>query len=316
MSWTGFKKAVNRAGAHVIMKTSKNKETSVDPEFDNKEKNFLIYEDLITELGEELTNFKMLFVDLVETQFQLSKTLDSFYGDYNFGIESDNMVGISIENDGLSTLGSINNNSRINGRDGISLKLLQNLNEIRSTVLPMIDEPLDITVFKPIKELTEYNEEIHKLIKKRGRKKFDFDVSKTKLDKLQGDYDALDFSLRENNISNADEAVNSNPQLEKMRDKLEKMRGEFEIISNIYQDINQRLKLEIDEYIALRFSLLDPCFESFLKIQLKLYSDLQEKFKDNVEIDAQSRHDHETGKIDERLDEILNKMRSLDINNL
>ncbi|ODQ49278.1 hypothetical protein PICMEDRAFT_70831 [Pichia membranifaciens NRRL Y-2026] len=309
MSWSGFKKAVNRAGAHVIMKTSKVKESSVDAEFDEKEKSFLVFERLMTELNAELGNFKDIFVDLIETQFKLVKALDSFYGDYNFDIEADNMVGINIESDGSA-------GDRVNPRDGISLTLLRNLNDIRLTVLTQLNEPLDITVFQPIKELNEYNDEIHKLIKKRGRKKFDFDVSKNKLEKLQNEYNSLELSLREENSTNSNALVNSNTQLEKYKEKLDKLKSEDKSITDIYTDINQRLKNEIDEYIALRFSLLDPSFESFMKIQLKLYTDLQEKFNNDVQIDGATREDHESGKLDSRLDEILSKMRALDIHNL
>ncbi|KAG0677611.1 Bridging integrator 3 [Pichia californica] len=319
MSWSGFKKAVNRAGAHVIMKTTKNTETSIDLEFDEKEQNFQIFENLISELNLELSNFKSIFTDLIETQFKLIKALDSFYGDYNFDLKSDNMLGINI--DMIDNNDNNNNNnqndSRINQRDGISLYLLKNLNDIRLTSLNQLSEPLDITVFQPIKELKEYNEEIHRLIKKRGRKKFDFDVSKNKLEKLQNDYNILELSLREENSSSSSNAViNSNNQLEKMKEKLDKFKNDDKLISNIYNDINQRLKNEIDEYIALRFSLLDPSFESFMKIQLKLYSDMNDKFKDNIKVDGSTREDHETGKLDNRLDEILNKMKALDIHNL
>jgi amphiphysin len=314
MSWSGFKKAVNRAGAHVIMKTSKNKEESIDIDFDDKEKKFLIFEKLITELDNELSNYKSIFIDLIETQFKLIKTLDSFYGNYNFDLDSDNMVGINIENN--NNIGNNNNNNKINQRDGISLQLLKNLNEIKLSILPQLDEPLNLTVFQPINDLNDYNEEIHKLIKKRGRKKFDFDVSKNKLDKLQNDYNLLELSLREENNSISNSTINSNNQLEKTKEKLIKLTNEYNSTSNIYFDLNQRLKNEIDEYIALRFSLLDPSFESFIKIQLKLYSDLQEKFINNIQIDAVSKEDHETGKLDQRLDEILNKMKALDINNL
>lgn len=309
MSWTGFKKAVNRAGAHVIMKTNKNKETSVDPEFDQREKDFETFEKFTTELNSELMNFKAIFVDLIDTQLKLSKALDSFYGDYNFDIGADNMVGIDIESADGST-------SRVNERDGISLEMLKNMKSVKSSLLDELSEPLDVTVFSPIRELTEYNDEIHKLIKKRGRKKFDFDVAKTKLEKLQNDYNMLELSLREDNHSTTNSAVNSNNQLDKLKEKLNKMTLEYENYSSIYSDINQRLKNEIDEYISLRFQLLDPSFESFIKIQLKLYTDLAENLKDKITIDSSSKEEHETGLLDQRLDEIVNKMKSLEINNL
>lgn len=308
MSWSGFKKAVNRAGAHVIMKTSKNNEESVDLEFDQREQNFQVFENLINELNNELSNFKTLFHNLIETQFILVKTIDSFYGNYNFQLQSDNLIGLHNDNDSSDT-STEQLLSKTNQRDGISLQLLKNINDIQTEILPQLNEPLNITVFQPIADLNDYNNEIHKLIKKRGRKKFDFDVSKSKLDKLQNEYNSLELSLRE-------EGVATSNQLDKNKEKLIKLNNEFLNTSQIYDDLNQRLKNEIDEYISLRFSLLDPSFESFFKIQMKLYTDLHSKFSHNINLDSLSIEDHENGKLDKRLDEILNKMKALDINNL
>lgn len=305
MSWSGFKKAVNRAGAHVIMKTTKNNETSIDTEFDQREANFETFEKLITELNSQLSNFKEILIELIETQFKLFKALDSFYGDYNFDIEADNMVGLNIED-----------SNTINDRDGMSLVLLKNLNYIRLSILDQLDSPLNITVFQPIKDLNDYNDEIHKLIKKRGRKKFDYDVSKNKLEKLTNDYNTLELSLREDNNSSTNSIVNSNNQLDKLKSKIDRVKNDDKLISNIYFDINNRLKTEIDEYIALRFQLLDPSFESFMKIQSKFYSDLRENFNKDIQIDGITREDHEMGKLDNRLDEILSKMKALDVHNL
>lgn len=325
MSWSGFKKAVNRAGAHVIMKTTNSKnELSVDSEFEDKENKFTIFENLINELNSELSNFKDILTDLINTQFKLIQTFDSFYGNYNFTLNSDNLIGqLDVTNNNNENDNNSNSNN-VNLRDGISLQLLKNLNDIKNNILPEIINPIDITVFKPINELNDYNLEIHKLIKKRGRKKFDYDISKSKLDKLQNDYNNLEFQI--NNNSNFNSASNSNGnsisdsaninQLDKLGDKLNKFKTEFNTVSSIYNDINQRLKSEIDEYITLRFSLLDPSFESFIKIQLKLFTDLQQNFEKDIQIDSITKYDYQSGKLDNTLDDILNKMKALDIHNL
>lgn len=292
MSWSGFKKAVNRAGNHVIMKTSKNSilnnennNNLIDNEFQLIEQLFNHFESLIIELNSELSNFKTIFNDLILTQFLIFKSINSFYGED----EEDNKIN------------SFNN------------KLLENLKIIENDLLPQLIEPFNLTIFQPIEDLNNYNKEIHKLIKKRGRKKFDYEVSNTKLLKLQNDYNSLQYNLRENN-----ESTNDNNQLDKLNDKLNKLTIENNQITNIFIELNQRLKFEIDEFIALRFSLLDPSFESFIKIQLKLFSDISKNLNNNLSslIDSNSIEDYQLNKIDDRLDEILIKMKSLDIVNI
>ncbi|KAF6011871.1 hypothetical protein HII13_002339 [Brettanomyces bruxellensis] len=294
MSWSGFKKAVNRAGAHVIMKTSKHAEVSVDPEFDRREEKFKKFNGLTAELDTDMSLFLKNFEDLMEAQLNLVKTIDSYYGDYNFQLKSDYR--------GLDT----ENGPKINERDGISLEYLKILDEIKDTVLPELLEPLKVTVADPITDLLSYNEEISRLIQKRGRKKFDYDVLKTKLDKLQKEADALNYSIE--TIG----SVDKKPQLSKQLKRLEGVKNDFEQARFVYTDLNGRLKNEIDQYLTLRFSLLDPTFESFVKIQMKLYGDLYDKLtSSSLSIDGMSLEEQNENKLDDRLDEILGKMKNL-----
>ncbi|GME82028.1 unnamed protein product [Ambrosiozyma monospora] len=91
MSWTGFKKAVNRAGAQVYLK--KNSELATqDLEFDKQEANFHKLSHLTHDLNSELVKFVENFENLIEVQLNVVKCLDSFYGDYNFELDIDNKV--------------------------------------------------------------------------------------------------------------------------------------------------------------------------------------------------------------------------------
>ncbi|TID30936.1 hypothetical protein CANINC_000458 [Pichia inconspicua] len=305
MSWSGLKKAVNRAGAHVIMKTSKNTESSTDPEFDIKEQEFKNYESLINEINSEFKNLYSTISDLTSTNLAISKTLDSFYGDYNFDLNSDNLLGLQ------------SNNATINQRDGISLQYLKNSLNLHQDVEQSLDIPLQKTIFDPINQLIDYNNEIHKLIKKRNRKKFDYDVALNKLDKLQNEVNQLNFQLQNNNNnSNKNDNNIKSQSLKRHLEKLERAKSDLTSVAQIYNDLNNRLKFEIDEYIALRFSLLDPSFDSFMKIQQNFYSKCNSILNENIKVDHQSNEDFNAEKIDSKLDEILNKMKSLDINNL
>jgi len=294
MSWSGFKKAVNRAGAHVIMKTTKHAEVSVDPEFDKREERFKKFNGLTAELDADMSQFLKNFEDLMEAQLNLVKTIDSYYGDYNLKLKSDHR-GLDIEN-----------KPDVNQRDGISLEYLKLLNEIKDTILPELLEPLQVTVAHPITDLKSYNEEILQLIQKRGRKKFDYDVLKTRLDKLQKEIDALNYSIETNG------STEKKPQLSKQMNRLESLKNDFQQAKFIYTDMNGRLKNEIDQYLTLRFSLLDPTFESFVKIQMKLYGDLYDKLtSSSLSIDGMSLQEQNENKLDDRLDQILGKMKNL-----
>ncbi|GMM28789.1 hypothetical protein DAMA08_015050 [Martiniozyma asiatica (nom. inval.)] len=287
MSWNGFKKAVNRAHQQVILKASyKKPEETVDVEFTLKEEAFGRFETLIDELQGELNRFKDNFRDIIETHREILNCMDSFYG---------------------SARGELG----VVPRDGITAAYLANVENIRQNVVPQLFDPLNTTVFEPIREIGEYNEEIHRLIKKRGRKKFDYDVMKGKLLKMQEEYDHLNYQFTEVSSSEV-----TRLQLQKSNEKLNKMVTEFDAVESIYLEINERLKSEIEEYITLRFSFLDPSFESFIKIQMKLFTDIHKQLQRGVAIDAQSKEDYITGKLDARLDEILHKMKGLDIHSL
>ncbi|KAG7724775.1 hypothetical protein KL933_004597 [Ogataea haglerorum] len=300
MSWLGFKKAVNRAGAHVILRTNKG-EPSVDPEFDAQEANFRKLESYTNELDKELGRFVSNFENLLETQINMAKTLDSFYGDYSFDLKADKRAEAADPAD----------EHKVNLRDGISLDYLQMVEDIKNNILPEILEPMSITVVEPIKELKKYNDEINKLIKKRARKKVDYDVSRFKFSKLQSEYEAAERQAAEQNHAEKTD------QLQKSMDKLQKFKVEYDEAETIYMDINTRLKNEIEQFIALRLSLVDPTFESFIKIQLKLYSDIFARLEEkHQQLDAMTVQEHEEDKIDARLEEILSRMRALDIKNL
>ncbi|KAG7906049.1 hypothetical protein KL906_004828 [Ogataea polymorpha] len=300
MSWVGFKKAVNRAGAHVILRTNKG-EPSVDPEFDVQEANFRKLETYTNELDQELGRFVGNFENLLETQINLARTLDSFYGDYSFELKADKR----------SEAAEAAEEHKVNPRDGISLDYLQMVEDIKDNILPEILEPMSITVVEPINELKKYNEEINKLIKKRARKKVDYDVSRFKLSKLQSEYEAIERQVTEQHHTEKTD------QLQKSLDKLQKFKVEYDEAENIYTDINTRLKNEIEQFIALRLSLVDPTFESFIKIQLKLYGDIYARLEQKQQqLDAMTVEEHEEDKLDARLEEILSRMRALDIKNL
>lgn len=271
MSWTGFKKAVNRAGKQVLRKRA---EKVDDVQFDDKQKEFERFESLVVELSKDLDRFKGGLGSIIDCQVEMMNTLDSYYGD--------------------------------GPRDGLSNEYLNQLVEFQRERAPQLIAPLNQTVLDPIKELIEYNNEIHKLIKKRGRKKFDYEVARGKLEKHQQEYEAMEV----NYSSKASEVTGV--QLQKSLERVEKTRQELNVVEHVYEDINIKLKAEMDQYINLRFGLLDPSFEAFVKIQVKLFGDMQVVEK----TDALSQEQYLSGELDNRLDMILDTMKGLDIHNM
>ncbi|KAH3669315.1 hypothetical protein OGAPHI_001436 [Ogataea philodendri] len=300
MSWSGFKKAVNRAGAHVILRTNKG-EASVDPEFDLQEANFKKLESYTNDLDQELDTFVTNFENLLETQLNMAKTLDSFYGDYSFDLKADKRADHSEEaGDG-----------KTNVRDGISLTYLKMIEDIKDSILPEVLQPMNVTVMEPIGELQKYNDEINKLIKKRARKKVDYDVLRFKLSKLQNEHAGIETQAKDQ------QRGEKSDQLQKTYDKLQRVKVEFDEAETVYTDINTRLKNEIEQFVGLRLSLVDPTFESFIKIQLKLYNDIFDRLEQkDLHIDAMTTQEHQEEKIDARLEEILMRMSALDIKSL
>lgn len=342
MSWTGLKKAFNRAGAQVIMKTNKTAEESTDYEFDIQEKNFNKFSKLTNDINNLLNYVIENYTNLIEIQLNMAKTIDSYYGDFSLDMGIDKKIEPSGGSSGLNSIysefESVNGISSgngfihkpINNRDGISLEYLKIINEIKEEVLPQILEPFQITILNPMNDIKNYNEEIDKLIKKRGRKKIDYDLINFKLKKLTTEKDQLEFEIQQliTINTNNEELGKKQILLNKNKEKLNKILIQFKEIELIYFDINTKLKIEINKFISLRLSIIDPSFESYIKLQLKLFNDCFSKFeklinnnliKDynySIKIDSLSREEYKNGKIDESLDNILLKMKSLDINNI
>lgn len=275
MSWTGFKKAVNRAGQQVLGKRAEKVE---DLDFDAREEEFVRFETLVVELSKDLDRFKDGMGAIVDSQVELMATLDSYYGE--------------------------------GPRDGPSQAYLEKLIAFQREGVPQLREPLQRTVVGPIEEMLAYNDEVHKLIKKRGRKKFDYEVARGKLDKHQQEYETLELSYgqKASDVTGA--------QLQRASERAEKTRAEFRIVESIYQDINTKLKAEMDQYLNLRFGLLDPTFEAFVKLQVKLFGDMEAVEAEDPPTDAMSQEQALCGDLDHRLDEILANMKGLDIHNM
>lgn len=262
MSWTGIKKAINRAGAQVLLKTGHIEET-VDKEYEFEEKRFKFMESTSTKLQKELNHYLESLRILTSAQVNVSEVLSEFYGTK----ENNEYKNISQEYHGV-------------------MKLLD------EQVVGDLEQPFNQTVLNPLGRFNSYYVEINEAIKKRNHKKLDYDAMKNKVRKLV-------------------EKPTEDPQYEA---KLTQNKSQLSQMETTYETINEQLKDELPKLIDLRIPFLDPSFESFVKLQLRFFNENYNHLNNlQIKLDAQTREDYINGTLDEKIDDVLLKMRELNI---
>lgn len=264
MSWTGLKKAINRASTQVLLKTGQMEKT-VDKEYEFEEKRYRSMEATSIKLHKELKHYLDSLRVVTLSQANIGEALGSFYGTETKG------TSISQEYDST-------------------------MKHLESSIKDL-ESPYNQTVLNPIARFNSYYVEVNEAIKKRLHKQLDYDSLKNKVRKL---------------IQKPDEK--DHPQ--ESQDKLAEYQGQLIEAQHHFEDLNEQLKHDLPRLINLRIPFLGPSFEAFVKIQLRFF---MENYDGLVglqgKLDARSREDFITGKVDKRLDEVLGKMRELNITN-
>lgn len=257
MSWTGFKKAINRAGNQVMLKTG-HYDQAADLEFDYQEKRFRTMEKASLRLHKELRNYKDSLHSLARAQATVADVLAGFYG-------KDEKNVATVYKDTMAELVA----------DGEAL-----------------DAPYLQTVLNPIERFNSYYVDVNEAVKKRSRKKIDYDALQMKVKKLV-------------------ETLREDPAAEpKLRDAQQEL-GQAQ---EIYATLNSQLKDELPQLIEMRIPYLNPLFEAFVKIQLRFFSDNYDKLNEvQTQLDAETRQDYVSGDLDKKMDSILAKMRELNV---
>lgn len=152
MSWNGFKKAMNRAGTSVMMKTG-HVEKTVDREFETEERRYRSMETASNKLNREAKGFLDSLRAMTSSQTRIAETIDAFYGDAGT-------------------------------RDGISKYYLQAVQELDAETVKALDGPYRETVLDPITRFCAYFTDINEAIKKRNHKLMDYDALRYKTKKL------------------------------------------------------------------------------------------------------------------------------------
>lgn len=152
MSWNGFKKAINRAGTSVMMKTG-HVEKTVDKDFEVEERRYRTMESACNKLQKEAKGYLDSLRAMTASQTRIAETIDAFYGDAGT-------------------------------RDGVSKYYLTAVQELDSETVKALDGPFRETVLEPITRFCAYFNDINEAIKKRNHKLMDYDALRAKVKRL------------------------------------------------------------------------------------------------------------------------------------
>ncbi|KAF9411990.1 hypothetical protein BGZ76_005250, partial [Entomortierella beljakovae] len=78
MSWSGFKKNLNRATTSVLSKTG-NMDRTTDREFEEEEKRFKSLEQKVERLHKEAVGYSSAVKNMTGSQLKIANTIEQFY---------------------------------------------------------------------------------------------------------------------------------------------------------------------------------------------------------------------------------------------
>ncbi|OBZ67002.1 Protein hob3 [Grifola frondosa] len=155
MSWSGFKKSMNRAGTTLLQKTG-HLERTVDREFADEEAKYKIFEKECQALQKDSKGYLDAMRAMTAAQGRLADTFDVFYGAADKGSDSA-MAAHSYKRavDDLDT--------------GIGREL---------------DAPYRTTVMEPLGKMNALFPIVNEHINKRNKKLLDYDAARSRMNKL------------------------------------------------------------------------------------------------------------------------------------
>ncbi|KAH7913470.1 hypothetical protein BJ138DRAFT_1146051 [Hygrophoropsis aurantiaca] len=155
MSWTGFKKTLNRAGTTVLQKTGQIERT-VDREFADEESKYRAYEKECQALQKDSKNYNDAMRAMTAAQARLAETIETFYG------ASDRT------SDGAMASHAFK--SAVEDLDG--------------GIQRELDTPYRTTIMEPLGKMNAYFPVVNEHITKRNKKLLDYDAARSKLRKI------------------------------------------------------------------------------------------------------------------------------------
>ncbi|CCJ28097.1 unnamed protein product [Pneumocystis jirovecii] len=148
-----------------------------------------------------------------------------------------------------------------------------------------LDEIYRITVLDPISKFCMYFPEINAAITKRNHKLIDYDAIRAKVKRL---------------TDKPSDDIKKLPMVER----------EASALKDLYTTLNNQLLEELPQFIDLRVPYLDASFEALVKIQYQFcYDGYDRMSKVQQYFTSQVRNQYSSGDLDQRIDEILQKIR-------
>ncbi|KAF2457231.1 protein hob3 [Lineolata rhizophorae] len=162
MSWSGFKKNVNRATTQVMMKTVVglikgaeigHVEKTNDRDFETELRRYRVLETAANKLQSEAKGYLDSLRAMTASQMRIAETIDAFYGDAG-------------------------------ARDGVSRSYKQAVQDLDAETIKALDGPYRTTVLEPISRFCAYFPDVNACITKREHKMLDYDALRAKVQKL------------------------------------------------------------------------------------------------------------------------------------
>lgn len=277
MSWTGLKKAINRAGNQVLVRTGQ-VEQSIDKEFEFEEKRYREMEKTSGKLHKELRSYLELLRIVTQAQTNVGEVLSEYYGSGKHITDNDNNV------------------TGNNDTSDFAVQYFQTVKKIGEETLLDLEGPYNQTILNPLSRFNSYYPEINSAIKKRARKQLDYDLLKSKVNKM--------IDKEQQNVQEHRERDPRLPELNK----------QLQAAEETYTKLNDQLKQELPNFVNLRIPFLDPSFSLFVKLQMKFFDDNYQQLSQlELRLDAKSREEYIKGDLDKKIDLALVKMKELNI---
>ncbi|KAG2342796.1 BAR-domain-containing protein [Suillus weaverae] len=155
MSWTGFKKSLNRAGTTVLQKTGQIERT-IDREFADEESKYRAFEKECQALQRDAKQYQDAMRSMTTTQARLAETVETFYG------------AADRTSDGAMA----------------SHAFTSAVEELDGGIQRELEGPYRTTVMEPLGKMNAYFPVVNEHITKRNKKLLDFDAARSKLRKV------------------------------------------------------------------------------------------------------------------------------------
>ncbi|KAF9084614.1 hypothetical protein BGX29_008128 [Mortierella sp. GBA35] len=152
MSWSGFKKNLNRATTSVLSKTG-NVDRTQDREFEEEERRFKSLEQKVERLHKEAMGYSQSVRNMTGSQLKIASTIDQFY-------DEGAPMGI------------------------YGVKYKEAIGKLEQQAQDELDNSFRMAVMEPIGRYASYFPEINEAMRRRNKKLLDYDAARSKVRKL------------------------------------------------------------------------------------------------------------------------------------